>query len=60
MIDSIPGLSYLDNHEVSADDKHRFKSFSKVKGNDKYNKMYNATILLNIDIYYLPVYFLAF
>jgi hypothetical protein len=32
VIDSIPGLSYLDNHEVSADDKHNFKSFSTIKG----------------------------
>ena len=34
VIDSIPGLAFLDNHEVTADDKHHFKLFSKVKDLD--------------------------
>ncbi|XP_028400966.1 leucine-rich repeat-containing protein 43-like [Dendronephthya gigantea] len=45
LIDSIPGLSYLDNQEVSADDKHRFKSFSKIKDLDVNNSYVTVRII---------------
>lgn len=34
IIDNMPGLSFLDNAPISADDRHHFKSFSRIKDID--------------------------